>query len=488
VRDDQQSRHNWLARRVRGISEKIFSFASNAPINADEKNRLRHYTVFLILGVPTMVLFGIYNLVHANYALCLLIAISASGLTLGWYLLGRLKRGIIIYRINLMLFGLLLLYMAWMGGEGGSKILWMYTYPLIAYFLLGKKEGNFWVAGIAAVLIGMLWIVPRQLAVYPYNSQFAARFMTTFAIVTAIGFWFEYLRHQYRIGMENEQQKLEQEKMHLTQEINERIKVEGEKEALIAQLKDVNEELKNFAYILSHDLRAPLVNIKGFSTELQNSLNEIDVFVDARMPQEHAKLETIKKDIRESLDFICTSTSRMDAQVTAILTLSLHGRRELRFEAVDTNRLVRYILKSLAHQIEERQTQVTIGNLPVVLADAIAMEQIFGNLLDNALKYLDPGRPGSLIIAAGTGPGETVFSVQDNGRGIVKEDSQKIFEIFRRSGKQDVRGYGMGLSYVKTLVKRHGGSIWCESELGAGSTFFFTIATGHAKNLKFDDA
>jgi PAS domain S-box-containing protein len=247
-------------------------------------------------------------------------------------------------------------------------------------------------------------------------------------------------------------------------------------------LKEVNEELKNFAYIVSHDLRAPLVNIKGFSDELRHSLSEIDAFMTACMPrleeEERAKIGNIKKDVRESLEFIGSSANRMDAQITAILTLSRLGRRDLKFEPVDIGELVLYILKSLAHQIEEHRTQVTIGTLPVVTADKTSMEQIFGNLLDNALKYLDPGRPGAIAITAETGPGVTVFSVRDNGRGIVKEDVQKVFELFRRSGKQDVRGDGMGLAYVKTLVRRHGGSIRCESEIGAGTTFTFTIAAG----------
>jgi PAS domain S-box-containing protein len=247
-------------------------------------------------------------------------------------------------------------------------------------------------------------------------------------------------------------------------------------------LKEVNEELKNFAYIVSHDLRAPLVSIKGFSDELGHSLSEIDAFMTASMPRleerERAKIGDIKKDVRESLEFIGSSANRMDAQITAILTLSRLGRRDLKFEPVDLGELVRYILRSLAHQIEENRTHVTIGTLPMVTADKTSMEQIFGNLLDNALKYLDPGRPGAIAIAAETGPGVTVFSVKDNGRGIVKEDVQKVFELFRRSGKQDVRGEGMGLAYVKTLIRRHGGSIRCESEIGAGTTFTFTIAAG----------
>jgi signal transduction histidine kinase len=109
------------------------------------------------------------------------------------------------------------------------------------------------------------------------------------------------------------------------------------------------------------------------------------------------------------------------------------------------------------------------------MIDKTAAEQIFGNLLDNALKYLEPSRPGKMQITAEQNAGETVFTIRDNGRGIAKEDMQKVFELFRRVGRQDVPGEGMGLTYVNTLVRRLGGRLWCESEPGVGSAFKFTI-------------
>ena len=98
------------------------------------------------------------------------------------------------------------------------------------------------------------------------------------------------------------------------------------------------------------------------------------------------------------------------------------------------------------------------------------------NILTNAVNYLEPQRPGEIEITTETTPGETIFRIRDNGRGIAAEDMHKVFELFRRAGRQDVAGEGMGLAYVRALIRRHGGYIWCDSELGVGTTFSFTLS------------
>jgi PAS domain S-box-containing protein len=246
------------------------------------------------------------------------------------------------------------------------------------------------------------------------------------------------------------------------------------------ELKQSNEDVLSFAYIVSHDLRAPLVSIKGFAGELQHALQDIESVFDRCMPhlseKERTQLATTyRKDVPEAMDFIKSSVGRMDGLISAVLVLSRMGHRELKPEPIDMTDVVKSILSSLAHQIEQRKTVLTIGELPTITADKLAMEQIMGNLLDNALKYLDPGRDGLLAVTAENNGEEIVFHVGDNGRGIAQEDMHKVFELFRRAGKQDVPGEGMGLAYVKTLVRRLGGRIWCESKLGKGTTFSFTI-------------
>ena len=247
-----------------------------------------------------------------------------------------------------------------------------------------------------------------------------------------------------------------------------------------AELEQANEEIKQFAYIVSHDLRAPLVNLKGFSTELRFALDEIQSAMSTALPhlneeQRQTLTFALEEDVPEALSFIDSSATRMDDFIGALLKLSRLGRRELQLEPVDMEALVQTTLDSLAHQIEKHQGKVTVGPLPEVVADRTSMEQIVGNILGNAVKYLDPYRPAEIEITAECDDGETIFRIRDNGRGIAEDDMPKVFAPFRRIGRQDVPGEGMGLPYVQALVRRHGGRLWCESELGAGTTFTFTI-------------
>jgi signal transduction histidine kinase len=252
-------------------------------------------------------------------------------------------------------------------------------------------------------------------------------------------------------------------------------------ETQATQLKAANEELKQFASIVSHDLRAPLLNIRGFSKELRFAFMDSGVplgqaNINLEPDQFQALAEALEKDIPEALEFIDSSVARMDGFLNALLKLSRLGRRELQFEIIDVKHLVNETLKTLGHQIETKQVKIQVETLPQIYADRISLEQIFGNILTNAVNYLEPSRPGRVVINASRNTDEIVFSIQDNGRGIAESDNPKIFTPLRRAGAQDVPGEGMGLAYVQTLVGLHGGKLWFESQPNVGTTFFFSIS------------
>jgi len=262
--------------------------------------------------------------------------------------------------------------------------------------------------------------------------------------------------------------------VHVARDISQRVEDQKKK-------ADLMEEIKQFAYIVSHDLRSPLNSLKGFSQELKTGIEIIRPVIEKALPSlEHEEQSRVKcaleEDIVEALEFVDSSVEQMGRLIEAVLDLSRSGRRRLSFERLDTYKLVHETLKTLDYRLSDRQVKVAVGSLPDTVADRTAMEQIFLNLVDNAVKYLVPDRPGEVEISGHRFPANNVYVVRDNGRGIDESHLPRIFYVFQRVGKQDVPGEGMGLAHVRTLVRRHGGSIWCESEPGIGSSFTFTIS------------
>lgn len=251
-------------------------------------------------------------------------------------------------------------------------------------------------------------------------------------------------------------------------------------EARTAELSAANEEIQRFAYIVSHDLRAPLVNVMGFTSELDSVRGDIESFLE-RVSREAPQLvetgarDAIETDLPEALGFIRASTQKMDRLINAILKLSREGRRVLAPEPVDLAGLVSAMSESLAHQLDEKNAAIASEDLPTIVSDRLALEQVFGNLIENAVKYLSPDRPGRIrVTAEDVGPLVRV-SIADNGRGIDPKDFERIFDLFRRAGRQDTPGEGIGLAHVRALVRRLGGSIEVASTPGEGSTFTVTL-------------
>ena len=158
-----------------------------------------------------------------------------------------------------------------------------------------------------------------------------------------------------------------------------------------------------------------------------------------------------------------------------IHSLTREGRRELQPERIDTRELIDGVVATVAHQAAEARAEIHIESLPNLVSDRLAMEQIFSNLIDNALKYLQPGVPGTILIRGRTKLGYAIFEIIDNGRGIDPKDHQRIFDLFRRAGTQDKPGQGIGLAHVRALVRRLGGTMSVSSELGQGSSFTVTL-------------
>ncbi len=266
--------------------------------------------------------------------------------------------------------------------------------------------------------------------------------------------------------------------------VSERKQAEEQLKNYSEELQDSNAELKSFIYSAAHDLRQPLVNIKGFTDEIVRSLQDIQAIVDRNaeyLPGYARKrlAALFEDDIQAAAGFVGSSVERMASIIDALLKLSQIGYRELRPETISMKDLVASSIRGLACQTREKNAAVIVNSLPDVTADRTALNQIMGNLLDNAVKYLDSGRPGRIEISGERTPTGVIYRVRDNGRGISRDDLPKLFNIFRRLGQLDVPGEGVGLAFVRALVRLHGGRIWCDSEEGVGSTFSFVIPRDH---------
>ncbi len=233
------------------------------------------------------------------------------------------------------------------------------------------------------------------------------------------------------------------------------------------ELRTSNEELLRYAYVISHDLRAPLVNMMGFTSEIEATQGEVRAALAG-----HARAAGIDDDLREAIGFIKAAVAKMESLIAGILRLSREGRRRLVPEPLAMRGVVQGLADAIRHQTVSANATITLADdLPDVTADRAAVEQIFGNLLDNAVKYLVPGRPGRITVEGNADGARITYRIADNGRGIAAADRTRVFELFRRAGAQDRPGEGIGLAQVKAVVRALGGQITLTSTPGAGTTF-----------------
>jgi signal transduction histidine kinase len=252
--------------------------------------------------------------------------------------------------------------------------------------------------------------------------------------------------------------------------------------ARTADLEQANDEIQRFAYIVTHDLRAPLVNIMGFTSELEMGIAKLVSAVEADASEavvaKKAEARTAAtEDLPEAIRFIRSSTKTMDQLIKSILNLSREGRRTLRTEKVDLAQSLTSATAAVQHQVQQGGGTIALDfGVITIEADRLGLEQIVGNLLDNAVKYRSDARPLTITVRTRSLPiGKVSIAVHDNGRGIGAQDMERIFEPFRRAGVLDQPGEGMGLAFVKALVRRMGGTIEATSTLDAGSTFTVTL-------------
>jgi PAS domain S-box-containing protein len=246
-----------------------------------------------------------------------------------------------------------------------------------------------------------------------------------------------------------------------------------------AVLAQKNEEIEAFVYIVSHDLRAPLVNLQGFASELGRSCDALEKIlrVVALPPTDASSIHGIlRDDIPAALRFISASTNKFERLTDALLLLSRTGKQELHLEEVDVRAVVDATLLSLRQSIQNADAEVAVDTLPPAFGDVTGIGQVFANLITNALKYVHPGRPAKIRIGGRIENGMAHYWVADNGAGIPESSQARLFQVFQRFHPRLASGEGMGLAIVKRVVERHRGKVWAQSEEGVGTTFHVHLA------------
>lgn len=242
------------------------------------------------------------------------------------------------------------------------------------------------------------------------------------------------------------------------------------------ELCEKSEEMERFVYIVSHDLRTPLLTLQGFSDELARSCAGLDAaMTESRAPIDPHALALLRQEIPSALRFIRASANKFERLIAALLRLSRLGRMDHRPERVDVAALVQATLDSLRQVIEQSGGRVQVGPLPDAWADPTALGQVFSNLVANAIQYRNADRP-VVVSIEGKAEGRLLhYSVSDNGIGIPEVAQERLFQVFQRFHPKVADGDGMGLTIVKRAVERHGGRVWAESRESAGTTFHFNL-------------
>jgi signal transduction histidine kinase len=265
----------------------------------------------------------------------------------------------------------------------------------------------------------------------------------------------------------------------------------GELARINETLRQQTQENEMFIYSVSHDLRAPLVNLQGFSKELIRACDELRAAVreSSLAAATRQRIErVIDEDIGEALHYLQTAVLRASHIIDALLRLSRVGRVEYRRQRVEVHDIVQRVIDAMQGSIRARRAQVRVDDLPPVWGDPTALEQVFANLVGNAVNYLDPAREGRIEIGTTMAPPGVqslrIFYVRDNGQGIPEVALPRLFNAFQRLHGNSTAGEGIGLALVRRVVERHGGRVWAESKEGVGTTFYLSLPEAEMRSIE----
>ena len=252
-----------------------------------------------------------------------------------------------------------------------------------------------------------------------------------------------------------------------------------QRKILMDQLAEKNEELQSIVYATSHDLRSPIVNLLGFSGELEFGCRQLEAILKKHDLPPDLRNEiriVIESEIMESLEFIKASGCKMDSLLEGLLRISRVGTASLSIQDLKMTELFNSITQAMTYQIKQYHVDILIHPLPDCRGDKNQVNQVFTNLIDNAIKYREPTRKARIEVSGCVDRDMVFYTVEDNGVGIESRYREKIFELFYRlPSESSADGEGIGLTMIKRILDRNQGRIWVESEAGVGSKFYVAL-------------
>lgn len=309
------------------------------------------------------------------------------------------------------------------------------------------------------VLLGLGWLRIQGQYAGAYDAEFGAAIFTVVSIVVlmVVIIWTgDYLHRLDLLRLQSEVQ-LQESHDDLEKRVEERTQ----------ELELANKDLEAFSYSISHDLRAPLRALSGFSRILMEDFES-----------------TLPEEANEHLQVIDQEAARMSKMIEELLTFSRLGKQPLNFVSVALGDVVQGVLAQLKSQQNGRQIEITVSDLPICWGDRTLLEHVMMNLLSNALKYTCKQEQAHIEVGYKQDEADNIYYVKDNGVGFSMRYAHKLFGVFQRlHSAQEFEGVGVGLSIVARIIHRHGGRIWAESEVGKGATFFFTLKRPDIKEI-----
>ena len=365
------------------------------------------------------------------------------------------------FLVLLYSFAVFSLINGWLGGGGRPFLL---SLVVLAAVLIGPRAGVITsvISLVTFIIFGFVFF--HNLIFYPMAPSFSDSSIIIveeigFAMalgMTNIGLWF------FEKALTTANQAIREAQISRamlaehTQELDKANQLLAER---TQNLELANQELESFSYSVSHDLRAPLRSIDSFSGILEEEYTE--------------QLDTTGRDF---LFRIRKNVRNMDQLINDLLTFSQLSRQLVKKQIVSPTKIAQDVLSDFQPELENREIEITIREMPPCKADPSLLRQVFLNLIGNAIKYTRPRELAEIEVGWEDKHNETVYFVRDNGIGFDMQYSDKIFGVFQRlHAPSKFEGTGIGLATVQRIILRHGGEIWVEAEEGRGATFYFTV-------------